>query len=273
MPYERELESALRACQQVKQLVLAAYSRFTPIEDAAADIKLSIDRETQESLLQQLDAAFPTDSFCAEEDTAALAHIRGTSRNPQRCWIIDPIDGTRGFARKNGEFSVMVALVEKQRVVVGVVLEPVVDRVTYAAQGSGCWVRQGNAAATPCRVTGVSQLDEAALVQSRPSNPGRRSRWLEVVRPARVVQTYSAGIKLALVARGEVELYVNSYAHINDWDICAGQVLVEEAGGRVTTRTGEEILYARPGAVKRPGLLASNGLLHQQTLALLRQVD
>ena len=90
------------------------------------------------------------------------------------------------------------------------------------------------------------------------------------LRPARVIESYSAGIKLALVARGEADLYLNTYDTYHDWDICAGQILVEEAGGRVTNLLGQEPRYGLPGAVQRHGLLATNGVLHEAALAALR---
>jgi 3'(2'), 5'-bisphosphate nucleotidase len=87
--------------------------------------------------------------------------------------------------------------------------------------------------------------------------------------PRRVLETYSAGVKLALVARGEADLYLNTYPQFNDWDICAGQILVEEAGGRVSGLLGEPIQYG--GATgQRSGLLASNGLLHESAVAAIR---
>jgi 3'-phosphoadenosine 5'-phosphosulfate (PAPS) 3'-phosphatase len=87
--------------------------------------------------------------------------------------------------------------------------------------------------------------------------------------PARVTETYSAGIKLALVARGEADLYANSYDAFHDWDICAGHLLVDEADGRVTGLGGQPIRYATPGAWQRDGLLASNGVLHVEALRRL----
>ncbi|HMC63342.1 MAG TPA: inositol monophosphatase family protein, partial [Gemmataceae bacterium] len=80
---------------------------------------------------------------------------------------------------------------------------------------------------------------------------------------------YSAGIKLALVARGEVDLYVNTYSAFHDWDACAGHILVTEAGGTATGLRGEQLRYGLPGAWQKDGLLASNGLLHSAALAAL----
>ncbi len=141
MPYESELQAALAAVESARPLILDAYEHFQPIPDAAASITLPVDRQTQEIVLRHLSAAFPDDAYRAEEQTPALAGLPGADSGRPRMWIIDPIDGTRGFAKKNGEFSVMVGLVEGGNVVVGVVLEPVRGRLTYATRGGGCWRR------------------------------------------------------------------------------------------------------------------------------------
>jgi 3'(2'), 5'-bisphosphate nucleotidase len=272
MSHERELAVALAAVEKTRQPILDEYRRFAPIHDAAADIKLDIDRDTQELLLGQLSRTFPDDSFCAEEETPTLARLVRKSSGGERIWIIDPIDGTRGFAKKNGEFSVMVGLVERQEVVVGVVFEPVRERLTYAVRGGGCWQRDGSEAAIRCRVTTTADLPASTLTQSR-SSSGKRSRWVEALGVTRLLHVYSAGIKLAQVARGDADMYLNTYPNFHDWDICAGHLLVTEAGGKVTTLKGEELHYGRAGAGQRGGLLASNGVLHDAALAALRGVE
>src|ERR1700724_2620699 len=127
--YERERDAALKAVELAGTYLLDAYAQFQVIPDAPANITTDADRRAQEIVLTHLHRHFPGDACCAEEETAALA---GKSPTGPRLWIVDPIGGTRGFAQKNGEFSVMVALRNGDRVVVGVVLEPVLWRVTYA---------------------------------------------------------------------------------------------------------------------------------------------
>src|SRR5262245_793911 len=200
MPYERELDAALEVAAKAGAVILDLYARFEAITDAPASITTAADRESQEVILRHLRAAFPADAFRAEEATATLAEL---PRNGPRMWVIDPIDGTRGFARKNGEFSVMVAFVEGEEPVVGVVLEPASGRCTYAARGSGCWTKDGGAGPGAVRVTSRAALAEATLIQSHTSPAKGLTRPVQVLRPKAVVETYSAGIKLARVARGE----------------------------------------------------------------------
>jgi 3'(2'), 5'-bisphosphate nucleotidase len=205
--------------------------------------------------------------LCAEEATATL---QGAAATGPRVWIVDPIDGTRGFARKNGEFSVMIAFVEKGRIGVGVVAQPAVRRLTYAVHGAGCWRLDGDESQpSRCGVTSVDSLRQSTLTQSRSRGPASRSKWALALEPANVVESYSAGIKLALVARGEADVYLNTYEAFHDWDICAGHILVTEAGGTVTGTRGQELQYGLPEAWQRHGLLATNGRLHEATLRVI----
>ena len=271
MPYEAELQAALAAVEHARPLILDAYDRFQPIPDAKASITLPVDRETQEIVLRHLSAAFPGDAYRAEEQTPVLAGLAGADSGRPRLWIIDPIDGTRGFAMKNGEFSVMVGLVDQGQVAVGVVLEPVRGRLTYATRGGGCWRRDGDGPAQRCHVSTTDRLPGATLTVSRSSTGRRRSRHVEALGDVRLLAAYSAGLKLAHVARGEADLYLNVYPNFNDWDICAGQVLVEEAGGKVCGLTGQEISYGHGRNQQRDGLLATNGRIHEAALQALRQ--
>jgi 3'(2'), 5'-bisphosphate nucleotidase len=268
MFYDAELEAALEAARRAGQMLVEEYERFQKIADAPADLTTHADRGAQELILKHLRGAFPHDAFCAEEETESVA---GTESTGTRLWIIDPIDGTRGFARKNGEFSVMVGFVHEDTVALGVVLEPARERLTYAVRGGGCWRRDQGRTPARCQVSPTPTLAEATLTQSHSRGP-EPSRELRALAPRRVVESYSAGIKLALVARGEADLYLNTYDGFHDWDIAAGHVLVDEAGGRVTGLGGEILRYGLPGAWQRHGLLGSNGAVHEETLARLRQV-
>jgi 3'(2'), 5'-bisphosphate nucleotidase len=261
--YDRELEVALAAARAAGREVLTRYQSFTALADAPADITTDADRASQETVLRTIKAAFPGDALCAEEETDAL---KGAPHEGPRLWIVDPIDGTRGFVKKIGEFSVMVSYVEDGETAAGVVLEPAHDRVTFARRGGGCWVQVGEGSPTRCRVGAAAELAKSTLTQSHSKPPRKPNDPVNLLQPGRVVETYSAGVKLALVARGEADLYVNTYEAFHDWDIAAGHILVTEAGGRVTTLGGDEIHYGTPGNWQRGGLLASNGAVHAAAL-------
>jgi 3'(2'), 5'-bisphosphate nucleotidase len=257
MDYTNELREALAAADAASKYLIAEYAAFTPIPDAPAHISTHADRGAQEIILKHLHAAFPADGLVAEEvtPTAALA-----PHGAARTWVIDPIDG---------EFSVMIGLTVGDRPVLGVVAEPTQNRVTYAATGHGCWVKVGDGDPVRCGVTTCDTLPRATLTQSH-SKPGKTKPMQAKLGPAKVVETYSAGIKLALVARGEADVYVNSYPEFHDWDVCAGEVLVIEAGGVVTEFDGGTVRYGQRGAKRRGGLVACTSGLQAEVLGLLR---
>ena len=149
MTLTSELREALLAARIAGDFVRAEYESFVPIPDAPAQISTHADTGAQEIILKHLMAAFPGDGFCAEESTL----LKSMAVNPERVWVIDPIDGTRGFAMKNGEFSVMIGLTVNKKSVLGVVLEPIQDRVTYAVLNKGCFVVRGEEPPVRCHVS------------------------------------------------------------------------------------------------------------------------
>jgi 3'(2'), 5'-bisphosphate nucleotidase len=266
-PFENELNAAMDAARLAGEVIMSAYRRLDARAEAPVDVSTQTDRDSQEAILQHLRSRFPADACRAEERTSTLATAPASG---ERMWIVDPIDGTRGFVTKNGEFSVMIALAVNGTPVVGVVAEPVHDRTTFATRGGGCWQTVGGNVRRVA-VTVCNDLPGAVMIQSH-VKPGRPNREVEALRPARVIETYSAGVKLARVADGTADYYVCNYDAMNDWDLAAGHILVSEAGGRVTNLAGADRVYGRDSPLQLGGLLASNGALHGAIVAGLRPI-
>lgn len=264
----REWEVCERAIRDAGREVMRRYASFERIADAPADISTDADRASQEMILKSIHEAFPSDRLCGEESTPSLAASSGLSG--PRLWIVDPIDGTRGFAKKNDEFSIMIGLVESGEPILGAVYEPAIDRLTYAMKGSGCFVVTTGSAPKKVHATKTRGLSDSVLSISRSQKEAGRRRLLEGFGAKDAVETYSAGIKLAQVARGETDVYLGDYLTLKDWDVCAGHILVTEAGGRVTSVDGEGIEYHGTGkSLRGRGILASNGWLHEDCLVVL----
>ena len=270
MAFEKDLSIALEAARKAGDLIRRDYESAVAVADAPVTVCTETDRGAQEIILRHLHAVLPGDALCAEEATETLANAK---RAGPRIWIVDPIDGTRGFVMKNGEFSVMIGLIADGELAVGVVFEPALDRLTYATRGSGCWTSTKGSALKACRVSTIANLNEAALIQSHSKSPAQPSAPVLSIRPKRVLEMYSAGVKMACVARGEGELYVNTYSRFHDWDICAGHLIVTEAGGNVTTLRGEAIQYCQPSHSQLGGLLATNGYVHDAAVEKLEGVS
>ncbi|MBY0457587.1 MAG: 3'(2'),5'-bisphosphate nucleotidase CysQ, partial [Gemmataceae bacterium] len=161
-PYPEELRAALEAAARASDYLRREYAAFVAIPDAAVSISTHADKGAQELILAHLHTCFPADALCAEESTPAFDRV---PKAGPRAWVVDPIDGTRGFAKKVGQFSVMIGLLVGGQPVVGVVAEPAQDRTTFATRGGGCWVRIGEGAAERCAVS-PRGFGELVLVQS-----------------------------------------------------------------------------------------------------------
>lgn len=264
MSFDMELSAALEAAERASRYLRREYESFVAIPDAPVSISTHADKASQDLILKFLHDAFPADALCAEESIPGYESI---PKRGKRTWVVDPIDGTRGFAKKMGQFSVMIGMLLDGKPVVGVVAEPAQKRMTYARLGGGCWSHVSDATALRCRVSNRAPGD-TVLTQSWVKT-GQSSKPIELLKPARVIETYSGGVKLALVARGEADIYANTYETFYDWDICAGHVLVSEAGGTVTDLAGEDILYQALDFSQRKGLLATNGRDHAGTVQRL----
>jgi 3'(2'), 5'-bisphosphate nucleotidase len=255
--YDGELLAALEAAEMASDLIRREYESFVEVPDAPASISTYVDKASQELILGFLNERFPDDALCAEESISGFEDV---PKSGPRAWVVDPIDGTRGFAKKVGQFSVMIGLLVGGKPVVGVVAEPAQNRMTYARLGGGCWSHVGEGTAISCRVSGHTP-DKIVLVQSW-SKPGQPTKPVAALKPKKVIETYSGGVKLAMVARGDADVYANTYETFFDWDICAGHILVTESGGTVTDLAGKPISYQAADFSQRNGLLATNGPPH-----------
>lgn len=262
--YRTELAAAREAASRASEYLRTEYEKFVAIPDAPVTISTHADRASQELILAFLHERFPDAALCAEESTPAFDSVPKTGR---RTWVVDPIDGTRGFAKKTGQFSAMIGLLVDGQPVVGVVAEPAQHRFTFAMVGGGCWTHTDNSEPTRCRVS-KRGFGDLILAQSW-LKTGMSPKPVRALTPARVIETYSGGVKLALVARGEADAYANVYETFRDWDICAGHLLVTEAGGTVTTLGGAAITYQQEGFAQSSGLLATNGVIHAEAIMRL----
>jgi len=263
MASDYDLHIARQAAEQAAQLILDYYQKLEAVAWAPPEVTTEADRQAQDCILEHLSRHFPEDAFYAEEKTSLLSQL---PRQANRLWIIDPIDGTRGFVLKNGEFAVLIGLVEQGEPALGVVLEPVEHRWTWALRGQGCWTQRNGGPVQRCHVSQVARLDAARLVRSR----GDRTAPVKPLLPvAEEVFSYSAGRKLAMLARGEVDIYASLYPGFHVWDVCAGHILVAEAGGQFTDALGEPVPYREPHRLVR-GILAANPCLHEQALSHLK---
>lgn len=244
----RLLPAIVQLAERAGEVVLEHYEHGTEVRDKAdASPVTAADEAAEATILAGLAELTPEIPVVAEERVASGAV---TELGDGPFWLVDPLDGTKEFLSRNGEFTVNIALVEDRRPVLGVVLAPARDLVWWGRVGNGAFTRQDGEAR---RIAARPRLETGLVaVASRSHRDPETDAFLE---REGVSTTISAGssLKFCLVAEGEADLYPR-FGPTMEWDTAAGHAIVLAAGGRMTTADGEPFLYRKPG-FKNPGFI------------------
>jgi 3'(2'), 5'-bisphosphate nucleotidase len=222
------------------------------------------DRRASELIVEGLRRTFGSDPLISEE----LAPPPG-ALGASRLWLVDPIDGTKDFIRGLDGFSVMIGLIDGGRPALGVVHQPAVGprgRTFFATPDGGAFAFVGDQI-EPMRVSGTATAAEARLVASASSRTESTDRVKSTLGITDELNVGSVGVKLALIALGLRDLYVNPIPKTKAWDTCAPEAILTRAGGRLTDLFGAPIDYTELGHPR--GLVASNGHVHDEVIAKL----
>jgi myo-inositol-1(or 4)-monophosphatase len=255
----REREVAVRAAREAGAIVRRHYEQGVRVVEKGPDDPVTkADLEANASIHALIAAEFPADGWLSEETADSTERLRR-----RRVWVVDPLDGTKEFIQHIPEFCVCIALVEEGRPLVGVEYNPAADRLYVAVRGEGTTVN-----GAPARVSTTARVADAVVLASRSED--KRGEWDAFKGRVHVRLTGSVAFKLAELSTGAGDATF-TLTPKNEWDICAGTLLVEEAGGKVTDLEGEPLVFNQPSTL-RPGMIASNGVLHAGLLALIREV-
>jgi 3'(2'), 5'-bisphosphate nucleotidase len=198
-----------------------------------------------------LQALWPGIPVVAEE-SAAAGRVPEVQTNTGRFWLVDPLDDTREFIARNGEFTVNIALVEAGQPVLGVVVAPAMPggrMIYFGSAGQGAWAARGDAPATAIH-TRAEPPQGLTLVGSRShGDDAALERFIaEHLAGRNVAETRAAGssLKLCMVAAGQADIYPR-LGRTMEWDIAAGHAVLAAAGGEVLTLSGQPLHYGKPG--------------------------
>lgn len=221
-------------------------SRFSVQEKScAADVVTEADLESQQAIYTLIHSAFPAHAFLGEEGLN-----KSSDDSPYR-WIIDPLDGTSNYVHGFPYYAVSIGLEHSGRLVGGIIYDPTRDDLYHASLGRGAWCNDRRLC-----VSSVSSMKQALLVASFPPGAGPQTpaiqQFLKILPQAQTVQrTGSAAMNLAHLAAGRLDGFW-SYS-LKPWDVAAGAVILQEAGGRVSATSGS------PLRIEVSDLLATNG--------------
>ena len=227
-------------------------------------------------ILEKLQAAFGTEiyGYLSEE-----TH-QGSEPFPQDwVWIIDPLDGTRDFIDKTGEYALHIALAYQQRPVLSVVGIPEAEKLYFAVKGQGTFVETIDGKVEPVSVSAKTDAENLTLVVSRTHRDQRFQDLIDRLSfPARHY-VGSVGCKIVAVLEQRADIYISlsGKSAAKDWDFAAPELILTEAGGEFTYFNGDRLLYNRGDVNQWGGVFASNGSFHgslcQKSIEILADID
>ena len=258
--HEREeLKNTAMEAARVAGNILQAYSQagFTVQHKHAIDLVTDADRASEQAIIDCIDRRYANHQILTEEQG-----FKSTGQSPYR-WIVDPLDGTTNFAHGLGIYCVSIALEYDGRIILGVVFDPSRQELFLGEANGGAAVND-----TPLCVSLVNDLNEALLVTGfaydiRDTSDNNLDHFAQFsLRAQSVRRLGSAALDLCYVASGRLDGFWE--LKLSPWDMAAGSLIVREAGGQVTHFSGTSF------SVYGKQVLASNGLIHDQMLGVLR---
>jgi 3'(2'), 5'-bisphosphate nucleotidase len=230
-------ESLLPIVARAGEAIMRVYEGAFTVQHKEDNSPLTLaDLESQRIILEGLSRITPDIPVLSEESAAAPWTTR---RTWTELWVVDPLDGTREFVKRNGEFTVNVALIVDHEPVLGVVSAPAQGLVFWGARDIGAFTEHRGAARTAIRTS--SPQRPLRVVGSRSHSSPQTAAYLEKA-AEHVMMSVGSSLKFCLLAAGNADLYPR-FGPTSEWDTAAGQAVLEAAGGRVTRLDGHRLRY------------------------------
>ena len=270
--FEKELQAAKDIAREAGEFVLKMYALDIVVEEKLGVDNLyepvtAADRGASRLIIDRLEELFPDDAVLSEEE----ADTPETRLAAERVWIIDPIDGTAGFVKKDGDFAVQIGLAMRGEAVVGVVDLPFHEKTYWAAKGSGTYCRyQGET--KRLMVSDKIDFADMRLALTRNHFSEKMARIMTEFGFAETCRRGSVGLKVGLIAEQECDIYIHPSPRTKLWDTCGPQVILEEAGGILTDIFGYPLRYDVLDLQNHNGVLATNSASHAAAVEKLKPV-
>lgn len=251
----KELEVSLIAVKKAAKVIMEVYNS----NDLGVEIKddnspvTKADKAADEIIRGLLSSAFPQYGLLTEESVDDRSRL-----NKDYVFIVDPIDGTKEYVAHSGEFTINIGLSYKHEAVMGVIMIPVTGEIFYAVKGEGSFYLKDEYSKPVQIHCNNKTKDITTLVSRFHSNETEQNmikKHSDVIKHQRIV---GATIKGCLIAKGEAEMSYRFSSNTKEWDTCAMQAIVEQAGGFILKFDGEPIRYNREDVYNRDGYLIVN---------------
>lgn len=271
---DKELAVALGLARDAGKAIMTIFDEGFEIEEKSTGSLSSepvtiADRISSKIIVAGLTSAFPGDAVLSEEEPDDTE--RRLSK--KRVWMVDPLDGTRGFIEKAADFAVQIGLTENGLPILGVVFQPVKDVLYFGFKGAGAFVTKDKKDPERLRVSGRTDFRKMTVAVSRTHRSPKMGRLVEHFGFDGEFPHGSVGLKVGLLAEKKADVYIHLSPHTKFWDTAAPQIILEEAGGFLTDIFGGPITYDTRDVQNHNGILAGCGeFAHHRAVEHLRPI-
>lgn len=257
---EEILEDVKGIARKAGNVIMSYYGKDFHIEYKAPDSPLTkADIESNKIIIRELKKYGY--GILSEELADDKSRI-----SKKRVWIVDPMDGTSDFVERTDEFTVMIGLAENGKPILGVVYMPVSDIFYYAIKSKGAYMEKKGVFPKKLAVSKISDFFDMAMLTSRFHLTEDIQKIAGRLGVKNALPCGSAGLKISYIAEKKGEISVNTSCHTWEWDICATDIILSEAGGKLTDTRGYDFIYNKNNPRNENGYVASNGILHKEIL-------
>ena len=252
--WEKELDTAIKAAVLAGRKIMEIYETCDDMEISYkdGDMPLTVaDREANRLIVDILRMEYPDYAILSEEEKDNYARS-----NNDYCFIVDPLDGTKEFIKRNGQFTVNIALAYKHRSVMGVIYVPATDELYYAAEGNGAYIRKCGVDERKLHVSDITDVSRIRVVMSSSHGCEEMDGLIEKYSLKNLI-CIGSSLKGCMIAAGEAEVYYR-FNPTMEWDTAAMQCIIEEAGGIFRQIDDTKMHYNRENPINSKGFYIIN---------------
>lgn len=255
-----DIKDVIVIAKQVGEVLLDYYNRNYSVSEKknktpVTDADLAAEKVILKGLQEISD--YP---ILSEEKLDDLSRLQ-----KEYLWIVDPLDGTKEFIKKTENFCTLISLLYKNQPILGIIYKPLTKELYFAEQGSGAYLQKANQSPQKINVSNKNQIDQMKLIVT---GSNLEPLDLKIIKGLGIdfTQVGSVGVKMGLLAEGKADLYISTSKRLSEWDICAPEIILKEAGGILTDLFGNQIKYNQSNILGLNGVIASNNKKHHDII-------
>ena len=260
-----ELDIAIKAAQEASNIILEIYQKdyntFTKKDDSpVTDADLQSNKIINKILSN---TKYP---ILSEEDIDDQSRL-----SKDMIWIVDPLDGTSDFIDKTGEFTVMIALIQNKKPILGVIAWPT-EKILFIAQKNCGAFRYSDDKWNKISVTKINELPKCRTIGSRHHLSDKEKQFIKKI-GIKDFTSIGSSLKVGKISSGEAEAYITTTNKMKEWDTAASYCIISEAGGKMTDMLGNELTYNNKNVYHENGILVTNGLIHEKIIKEFKKLE